>query len=380
MALPQLLFKAVLMVFAVTFVVLGYLGTQPATALFSEIGFRFGQLYFLFFLVLWVVQQGTLGEVLMRTFVILLFLFLVFDGIRFDPSKAGLMVMSGVLAAAYLGVFLLGPITTSLNESAPVPERVTVMRKTIALLLCMLPITGSAAGAAVPLESANVDLSDVASLQRGARTFVNHCLSCHSAKFMRYNRMGADLGISDELIEENMLFASDNVVDTMQVAMRGGDAEAWLGAAPPDLSVVARSRGADWIYSYLLSFYEDTSPTRPHGVDNLVFVGTAMPHVLAELQGVQVRKEDVRRGGRWREDAHGGHPVHIDELLELQTPGTLNPAQYRKTIRDLVNFLVYMGEPAQLVRYKVGLWVLLVLGLLIVLSRGMYKQFWRDIH
>lgn len=255
------------------------------------------------------------------------------------------------------------------------------MRKTIVALLSILPVTVFAAGAGVPLERAYVDLGDVASLQRGARTFVNHCLSCHGAKFMRYNRMGEDLGISDELLMENMLFASDQVGDTMHVAMRGEDATTWLGAAPPDLSVVARSRGADWIYSYLLSFYEDTSPTRLHGVNNLVFAGTAMPHVLAELQGVQVLRETTTSEGEHGEsEAHGAHPASIQDQLELETPGSLNPAQYRKTIRDLVNFLVYMGEPAQLVRYKLGLWVLLFLAVLIVLSRGMYKQYWKDVH
>lgn len=255
------------------------------------------------------------------------------------------------------------------------------MRKTIVVLLSLLPVTVLGAGAGVPLERAHVDLSDTASLQRGARTFVNHCLSCHGAKFMRYNRMGKDLGISDELLAQNLLFASDKVGDTMHVAMRKDDGEKWFGAPPPDLSVVARSRGADWIYTYLLSFYVDTSPTRPFGVNNLVFAGAAMPHVLAELQGIQVLKEATSGEGDHGElDAHDTHAASIQEQLELKTPGSLNPAQYRKMIRDLVNFLVYVGEPAQLVRYRIGFWVLFVLAILIVLSRGLYKQYWKDVH
>lgn len=255
------------------------------------------------------------------------------------------------------------------------------MRKTIVVLLSILPVTAFGVGAELALERAHVDLGDTASLQRGARTFVNYCLSCHGVKFMRYNRMGEDLGISEEMLKENLLFASDKVGDTMTVAMRQDDATKWLGAAPPDLSVVARSRGADWIYTYLLSFYEDISPTRLSGVNNLVFAGTAMPHVLGELQGVQALREstmgDHEQG---QSEGHEAHPASVLEQLELKEPGSLNPAQYRKTIRDLVNFLVYVGEPAQLVRYRIGLWVLLFLAVLIVLSRGLYKQYWKDVH
>lgn len=255
------------------------------------------------------------------------------------------------------------------------------MRKTIIALLSVLPVTVFGAGAEVALEKAPIDLGDVASLQRGARTFVNYCLSCHSVKFMRYNRMGKDLGISDELLKQNLMFAGDKVGETMTVAMRQADATTWLGAAPPDLTVVARSRGADWIYNYLLSYYEDTSPTRPFGVNNLVFAGTAMPHVLGELQGVQVLKESTTgHDEQGQADTHEVHPSSVLDQLELKEPGSLNPAQYRKTVRDLVNFLVYVGEPAQLVRYRIGVWVLLFLAVLIVLSRGLYKQYWKDLH
>lgn len=268
----------------------------------------------------------------------------------------------------------------------------------LAALLASLPVTGMAAGAAIHLLEAKPDLSDKASLQRGAKLFVNYCLSCHSASFMRYNRMGRDLGLSDEQVEQNMLFASGKVVDKMEVAMPAENAATWFGVSPPDLSVIARARGADWLYSYLVTFYRDNDPGRPFGVNNVVFSDVAMPHVLWPEQGIQEyvtgdRPENIESHHLQALEASGGdillharltladgtHAEATDRLTVVQA-GAMEPGQFLKAARDLVNFLVYMGEPAQLVRYDIGIWVLVFLAVLFVLSYGLYKEYWKDVH
>ena len=248
------------------------------------------------------------------------------------------------------------------------------MRRAISIMLLMLlPVTGFAAGGSdVPLMSANVDLDDVASLQRGAKLFVNYCLSCHSAKYMRYNRMAEDLSLTEDQLKQNLMFAADKVGDTMSVAIQPDDAEKWFGTAPPDLSVITRSRSPDWVYTFLLSFYEDKDPARMFGVNNIVFEATAMPAVLSSLQGVQeLVEEEVS-------DGHGG--TTVKKVLHLKEAGSMNPAQFRRAMRDLVNFLTYVGEPAKLVRYQIGTWVLLFLAVLFAITFSLYKEYWRDVH
>jgi ubiquinol-cytochrome c reductase cytochrome c1 subunit len=228
-------------------------------------------------------------------------------------------------------------------------------------------VAGAAGGHGPALLEANESLRSKANLQRGARTFVNYCLSCHSAQYMRYSRMAEDLELPQDVVTANLMFTTDKIGDTMQVAMRPADAEAWFGVPPPDLSVIARSRGADWLYSFLHGFYQDE--TRPTGVNNLYFDKTAMPHVLLELQGLQRLVTDA--GG----DGHGG-----GQRLELIRPGTLSPDEYSETVRDLVSFLVYVGEPAKLVRYKVGFWVIAFLSVLFLVTYLMKREYWKDVH
>lgn len=231
------------------------------------------------------------------------------------------------------------------------------MRKMIlACLLAVAPVLGVAAsGPAVP--SFEVDLSNRAALQRGARTFVNYCVSCHSAEFMRYARLAQDLGLTPEQVQANMVFNGGDANQVMKVAMRAEDGAAWFGQAPPDITLAARSRGPDWLYAYLRSFYLD--PSRPFGVNNTVFPNAAMPHVLAGLQGTQELRD--------------GH-------LELTAPGTLEPEEYDALVRDLVNFMVYMGEPAKLVRYGLGIKVLLFLLVFAGLAYLVKREYWRDVH
>ncbi len=247
------------------------------------------------------------------------------------------------------------------------------MRKTIAaLVLGWLPlVTLAAGGGGVPLEHANIDPKDQASLQRGAKLFVNYCLSCHSAAFQRYNRMGKDLGLTDKQVKENLMFAADKVGETMDVAMGKGDAEVWFGTGVPDLSLVARSRGVDWLFSYLLNFYED--PSRPLGVNNRVFPDVGMPHVFWELQGMQ-------RAVYEEHEDHEGHKVKKFAGFELVREGSMTEKEYRQAMRDLVNFLAYVGEPAKLQRQRLGVWVLLFLAVFFVVSYALKKEYWKDVH
>ncbi|GAB4289526.1 MAG: cytochrome c1 [Thiohalomonadaceae bacterium] len=233
--------------------------------------------------------------------------------------------------------------------------------------MAALPAFALAAGAGVHLDKAPVNLRDQASLQRGARMFVNYCLSCHSAQFMRFNRMGADLGISEEQLKANMMFGTDKVGDTMTIAMAAKDAKGWFGNPPPDLSVIARARGADWLYTYMRTFYIDEK--KPMGVNNLVFPDVGMPHVLWELQGMQ---KPVYHTG---EDGHA-----TISGFEMVKPGTMTPAEYDAAVGDLVNFLVYMGEPVQLKRQELGVKVLTFLAFFFVLAYLLKKEYWKDVH
>lgn len=238
------------------------------------------------------------------------------------------------------------------------------MRKLIiASVLALLPMLSLAAGGGVHLEKAKVDVTDQASLQRGAKTFVNYCLSCHSAAYQRYNRMAEDLGMTEDQVKENLMLASDKVGDTMTIAMTAADGKKWFGNPPPDLSVIARSRGADWLYTYFTSFYADES--RPFGVNNTVFPDVGMPHVLAGLEG-GLKKAIME------DDGHGNSVV-----TGYDTPLS---AEYEQVAHDLTNFLVYVGEPAQLKRKQMGFWVLLFLGIFFVIALMMKKEYWKDVH
>lgn len=228
--------------------------------------------------------------------------------------------------------------------------------KHILLSLLLLPALALASEATITVR-APVDLGDHESLQRGARTFVNYCLNCHSANYMRYNRL-QDIGLTEKQIKDNLLFASEKVGDTMRVSIDPVEAKKWFGAAPPDLSVEVRARGADWVYAYLRGFYKDD--TRPTGWNNTVYDKVAMPHVLYELQGEQVLN----------------HETHE---LELVKPGKLSAAEYDAMVGDLTNFMAFMAEPAKQSRQYIGILVLLFLGVMLVLAKKIKAEYWKDI-
>lgn len=242
--------------------------------------------------------------------------------------------------------------------------------KLLVLVAALAPVAAFAAGGAVHLDHANIDVSNKASLQRGASNFVNYCLGCHSAQYVRYNRMAADIGLTEQQLIDNLMFTGERPHDTMRIGMNPDDARRWFGVVPPDLSLIARSRGADYLYTFLRSFYAD--PAKPTGVNNLVLPGTAMPHVLWELQGVQ---EAVWEG---HVDAQGNAQKVFKEFT-LATPGSLSPEDYDAFVRDTVNFLEYVAEPAQLQRKSLGFPVIAFLVFFTLLAYLLKKEYWKDV-
>lgn len=219
-------------------------------------------------------------------------------------------------------------------------------------------------------------MTDLASLQNGAKLFVNYCLNCHGASFMRYNRM-KDLGLTDEQIKDNLMFAAEKVGETMKVSIDPKQAKDWFGATPPDLSMVARSRagqgtGADYLYTYLRSYYRDD--TKATGWNNLAFPSVAMPHVLWELQGQQRAVfEEVP-------DPHDpAKTIHRFKAFEQVTPGKMTQAEYNQATADLVAFLQWMGEPAQSQRVRLGVWVLMFLGVFTLFAWRLNAAYWKDV-
>ena len=239
------------------------------------------------------------------------------------------------------------------------------------LLLPLLPFVVDAAEDTVPLQSANIDLKDKASLQRGAKYFTNYCIGCHSLQYMRYSRMAEDLGIPTDELQQNLIFGDAKPADHMTNAMRPDDGETWFGTKVPDLTLVTRWRRPDWVYTYLKSFYLDD--TRPYGVNNLVFPKVGMPHALVNLQGIQKPVYEHEDDGK----EHGEPHVMGVELVQ---PGELTPKEYDNMVRDITNFLTYVGEPIKLERRSLGLYVLLFLGLLFLVSYYLKKEFWKDVH
>lgn len=237
-------------------------------------------------------------------------------------------------------------------------------------------------GAAV--DEVHMNMSDKAALQNGAKLFVNYCLSCHSAQYSRYNRVAADLDIPLWQLKENLMFTTEKEGDLMKTTMPSEDAKAWFGVAPPDLTLVARVRSPDWIYTYLRAFYQDESS--PSGWNNSLFENVAMPHALYELQGVQ------RKVGKAEQEEHGAIDAHAspesvgdqkvvgDTIFELEHPGKMTPTEFDKSMTDLTAFLTYLAEPAQLQRHSIGVYTLVFLIILMLLCMVLKAEYWRDIH
>jgi ubiquinol-cytochrome c reductase cytochrome c1 subunit len=221
-----------------------------------------------------------------------------------------------------------------------------------------------ASGGENHVEHAGVNIRDVASVQRGARLFVNYCLSCHSANYMRYHRLSKDLGLDEEMVMKNLVFSDVKIGDPMTIAMDPEQAEQWLGKTPPDLSVVARARGADWLFTFFRTFYQDETG----GWNNLVLPNAAMPHVLWKLQGIQ-------------KPVYATHDdATVIDHLTLATPGLQTPEEYEQTARDLASFLDYLSEPSKLRRKSIGIWVMMFLVVFAAIAYALKAEYWRDVH
>jgi ubiquinol-cytochrome c reductase cytochrome c1 subunit len=232
------------------------------------------------------------------------------------------------------------------------------MKKLLIALVTLLPSLAMAAGGhEVHLESANVDLHDKASLERGLDLFQHYCSGCHSTQYQRYDRVATDLGISTDDMRNKYMFTDAKMGELMENAIPTVDAAKWFGAAPPDLTLVARVRGADWVYTYLKGFYADES--RPFGVNNTVFPLVGMPHVLQDLQGLSVK------------DEHGNL---------VTTGGSMSAEEYDQAVRDLTGFLVYSGDPVKLEREALGWWVLGFLFIFFIIAYLLKKEYWKDVH
>ncbi len=275
------------------------------------------------------------------------------------------------------------------------------MNKKWISVLCVLPFfilaaatvsanEGEHSCGTIPCDEFKPNLHDNASMQRGAKTFVNYCMGCHALGFMRYQRMGNDLDIPDNIVQQNLNFAGGNIGDLMSIAAPVKAQKKWFGVAPPDLTLVSRVRGPEWLYTYLRNFYRDD--TRPYGVNNRVFKDVAMPNVLLELQGVaecapgpvHAANGGVRRdpltGADILFDPKTGVALNPCGLLHVPKPGKLDPAQFDATIADLVNFLAYAGEPAALKRQSMGVYALLFILLFFILAWLLNREYWKDVH
>ena len=242
----------------------------------------------------------------------------------------------------------------------------------VALMFLALPgLSLAAGGGGYPLEKAPLDLHDKASLQKGAKLFVNYCMGCHSLEYQRYNRLARDIGLTDEQVQQNLIFTGAKIGDLMKNAMPKADAKRWFGVTPPDLTVISRSRGVDYLYTYLQTFYLD--PTRPFGVNNAAFPNAGMPHVLWELQGMQKAVYEVHKD-------HDGNEAKVLKGFELVQPGSMSPPEFKEAMADLTNFLAYVGEPIQLERQNIGIWVLLFLVLMTVVFYLLKKEYWKGLH
>ena len=219
------------------------------------------------------------------------------------------------------------------------------------------------------MEAADIDPGNISSLQRGARNFMNYCSGCHSAQYVRFNTIGKYLGLSDEQLVDNLMFNAEKTFETIQASMPAADAARWYGTAPPDMSLMARAKGADHIYNFLKGFYLD--PDSPTGVDNLILEGTSMPHVLWELQGYQ--------RAIFAEHIVNGVTSNEFEGFEQVTSGSMAAEDYDAFVRDTVNFLAYIAEPIRSERRKLGVWVLMYLIVFLIIAAMLKKQVWKDV-
>ena len=249
-----------------------------------------------------------------------------------------------------------------------------MMKKMFLTIICSVICSGwsvsALASGGVHLDKAEIVLGDQQALQRGAKLFTNYCMGCHSLKFMSYKRMSEDIGLTEEEVSNTLMLPGARIGDYMKISMPAAQSTEWFGVQPPDLSVVSRSRGTDWLYTYLRSFYVDAG--RPFGVNNRVFKDVGMPHVMWELEGAKKAIfEEVTEGAKTRIEFKG---------YERISEGSMTATEFDNAMLDLTSFLDYVGEPAKLKRHQLGFWVLVFLTILLVITYLLKKEYWKDIH
>lgn len=312
----------------------------------------------------------------------------------------GRTLLARICSVIYFGFFLLMPIWTSMESTKTVPERVTMNGGMnvfaafgvliLILALAIIPLKAVASESShecgrIACEHIDVDLHDNESMQRGSALFVNYCMGCHAASYMRWGRLAEDLGISEELAKQNLILGEETKTGAlMKIAMPESYAKKVFGAPPPDLTLVARARSPQWLYTYLTSFYKD--PSRPYGVNNLVFKDVGMPHVLLGLQGEQLCRPPIAvaanggvkrdMNGHLLEDTSHGN---CGRVVAGETQGSMNPEEYKAAMADLVNFMTYMAEPSAVKRERMGVYVLLFIAVFFVFAYLLNREYWKDV-
>ena len=313
--------------------------------------------------------------------------FLILGVLGVKTPTEGRTLLAQICTIFYFAFFLLMPVWSSMDKAKPVPERVTMdggvgavgslagLLLILALTFIPLKVVGAESEYAcgtMPCDEIELDISDQASLQRGAKTYMNYCMGCHSLKYARYNRTARDLGIPEDMMQGNLIFDPETKVGSlMDNAMNGDSAKKWFGAEPPDLTLVARSRQPEWLYTYLRNFYQDRS--RPYGVNNRVFPNVGMPHALLELQGLLACAPHEEEG------ATDGHGDECSELVVAEA-GRMSIEEFDETIYDLVNFLGYVAEPMKADRQRIGIYALLFLAVFFVFATLLNREYWKDVH
>tara|TARA_R110002124_G_scaffold62737_5_gene171353 strand:- start:667 stop:2706 length:2040 start_codon:yes stop_codon:yes gene_type:complete len=339
--------------------------------------------------------RGTITKVMLVAFVSS---FLILGVLGVWAPTEGRTLLARICSVIYFAFFLLMPIWTSLDKTKPVPERVTtdggigfwgsMAGLLLILALTVLPLKAVAAAGeyqcgTIPCAEFVADPQDKASLQQGAKTYMNYCMGCHSLQYSRYNRVATDLGIPEDLFEANLKFDPDVKMGAlMHNAMDKTNAKKWFGVAPPDLTLVSRARQPEWLYTYLLNFYKDD--TRPYGVNNKVFKDVGMPHALLELQGMQECAPGPVKAhnGGVKRDPLTGEDILEDPCgnFEITFAGEMTPEEYDSTVYDLVNFLAYVAEPMKTDRHRIGTYVLLFIALFTVFAWLLNREYWKDVH
>jgi len=389
--------RIMLLAFASMFVILGYLGVKAPNegrTLLSQIATLF---YFAYFVTMPVWTTTSAEKAKSKLSFVLCGIFAVgfaWMGIEYRNGEVPALLL--VLCAILTLVFAVLPLLAARDKDLVEPTRTQAKGLPLPLvlaglvffvLLALVPIKavaneGSFSCGAIPCDQMEPDLNDKASLQRGAKYFANYCMGCHSAKYSRYERVADDLGIPHDLMEGTLIQGGQRIGQLMEISMRPQQAKVWFGVAPPDLTLVARARSPEWIYTYLRNFYKDDS--RPWGVNNRVFPNVGMPHVLIGPQGL------LECGAGPKLNHHGGAlrnevgQIEVDEHCGALKPtaikGSMTTAEFDQAVYDLVNYLEYLGEPIAVKRQAVGYWVLGFLLILFVFVYFLNREFWREIH